>query len=116
VLTFPKLGAITRFEHQNLTQRAVSASVRGDILKYLHTLIAFTVLFYMQFTFNTINVQTYGLATEFWVFVKKNPTRLFSRKTSFRERVHAHQGTGKKEKQQTNKKNNPNVFTPKFLQ
>lgn len=42
----------------------MSTSVRGAILKYLHTLIVFTILFYIQFTFKRVSLQTYGPATE----------------------------------------------------
>ena len=50
--------------------RVVSTSVRGAILKYLCTLIVFTTLLYIQFTFNRVSLQTYGPATEL-CFLKK---------------------------------------------
>lgn len=48
----------------NTTQQTgASISSIVSILKYLHILIYFTTLFYIQFTFNGVHLQAYGSAT-----------------------------------------------------
>lgn len=65
----------------NTTQQTgASISSIVSILKYLHILIYFTALFYIQFTFNGVHLQAYGSATmhscflSFFFFFLNNKT------------------------------------------
>lgn len=69
----------------NTTQQTgASISSIVSILKYLHILIYFTTLFYIQFTFNGVHLQAYGSATMhsgFFVFFFLNNKTFFQTKS-----------------------------------
>lgn len=71
--------------------------VIGEILKYLHTLVVFTIFSYIQLIFNRVSLQACGPITDFLLKkgkTKKQVTSLAGRHFSDKEAC-AHQGMQK---------------------